>query len=154
MQQLKSLLFIPMLFVCICSANAQTPANKSIPISADSLRKERQSLEKPDKDGIYQMAEKMPQFPGGEKALLEYIGHNLKYPRIAQRNGIQGRVIIRFVIDEEGKVKNVNVLRGLDADCDYEALRVITNLPNFIPAEQKGEKVSVYFTIPITFRLN
>lgn len=127
---------------------------KPIPISADSIRKERQSLEKPDKDGIYQMAEKMPQFPGGEKALLEYINQHLKYPRIAQRNGIQGVVVIRFVVSENGNVKNVNVLRGFDADCDYEALRVITNLPNFIPAEQKGEKVSVYFTIPIMFRLN
>jgi TonB family protein len=153
MKQLKSLLLIPTLFVCICSANAQTPVYKSVPVSTDSLRKAKPDLDKPDKDGVYQVIEKMPQFPGGEKALLEFISHNLKYPVDAQEKGIQGRIIVRFVVTKTGKVENVEIVRGLHPSLDKEGVRVVSSLPDWIPGEQKGEKVSVYYVLPITYRL-
>jgi len=107
----------------------------------------------PDKDGVYSVIDKMPQYPGGESELLKFIGQNLKYPVKAQEKGIQGRLIIRFVVNKLGKVENAEVLRGLDPEMDQEGLRVINLLADWIPGEQKGEKVSVYYTLPITFRL-
>ena len=102
---------------------------------------------------IYQVVDKMPQFPGGEKALLDYIGHNLKYPIDAQEKGIQGRVIVRFIVTKIGKVEQVEVLRSLCPSADQEALRVVNSLPNWTPGEQKGVKVGVYYTLPISFKL-
>lgn len=102
---------------------------------------------------VFTVVEKMPQFPGGESELLKYIGDNLKYPVNAQKNGIQGRIYIRFIINKSGKVENAEVLRSLDPECDKEALRVVNAMPEWTPGEQKGEKVSVYYTLPITYKL-
>ena len=122
--------------------------------TADSLpQNSKQGFEKSDKDQIYTVVEKMPQYPGGINELMSYIGHNLKYPIEAQQKGIQGKSIIRFVVNKSGKVENAEVVRGLDQDCDNEGLRVINSLPNWIPGEQNGKKVSVYYVLPITFRL-
>jgi len=107
----------------------------------------------PDKDGVYSVIEKMPLYPGGESELMKFIGQNLRYPVKAQERGIQGRLIIRFVVNKLGKVEKAEVLRGLDQEMDQEGLRVINLLPDWIPGEQKGEKVSVYYTLPITFKL-
>jgi len=95
----------------------------------------------------------MPQFPGGESELLKYIGNNLKYPVEAQQKGIQGKILVRFVVNKTGKVENAEVIRGLDPAIDKEGLRVINSLPIWMPGEQKGEKVSVWYTLPITFKL-
>jgi len=122
--------------------------------TTDSLpQNSKQVIEKSDKDQIYTVVEKMPQYPGGEKELLSYIGHNIKYPVEAQQKGIQGTSIIRFVVNKYGKIENAVVVRGLDQDCDNEGLRVINSLPNWIPGEQNGKKVSVYYVLPITFKL-
>ena len=107
----------------------------------------------PDSAGVYDVIEKMPEYPGGEQALIEFLSNNIKYPVTAQDKGIQGRVIIGFIIDKEGKVKQATVLRGVDAELDKEALRVVNLLENWVPGEQKGEKVSVRYTLPISFRL-
>ncbi len=149
----KLLLIVPALFVFLFSTNAQTQANVPVPISTDSLRKTKPDLDKPDKNGIYQVIEKMPQFPGGEKGLLDYISRNLKYPIDAQEKGIQGRIVVRFVVTKFGKVDNVETIRGLYPSMDKEGARVVSSLPDWIPGEQKGEKVSVYYTLPITFKL-
>ncbi len=101
----------------------------------------------------YTMVEQMPQFPGGQAELLKYIAQHLRYPVIAQENGIQGRVIIRFVVTAEGKVSNVTVLRSIDPYLDKEAIRVVESLPQWIPGKQNGRNVPVYYTCPITFRL-
>lgn len=101
----------------------------------------------------YTMVEQMPQYPGGEKELLSYISNNLKYPTIAAENGIQGKVYIRFVVSATGEVENVQVVRSLDPYCDKEAMRVINSLPKWIPGRQNGRNVPVYYTVPITFRL-
>jgi TonB family protein len=152
-QILKSFLFVPVVFAFVFTSNAQSQANIPVPISTDSLRKAKPDLDKPDKNGIYQVIEKMPQFPGGEKGLLDYISRNLKYPLDAQEKGIQGRIVVRFVVTKFGKVENVETMRGLYPSIDKEGVRVISSLPDWIPGEQKGEKVSVYYTLPIAFKL-
>ena len=102
---------------------------------------------------VWEVIEQMPQFPGGESELLSFIAKSIRYPVIAQENGIQGRVILRFVVSKTGVVSNVEVLRSLDSACDKEAVRVVKTLPNWIPGKQNGVTVPVYYTLPITFRL-
>jgi len=102
---------------------------------------------------IWDVIEQMPQFPGGESELLAYIGKNLKYPMIAVENGISGRVTVRFVVSKTGDVDKVEVVRSLDPACDKEAMRVVRSLPRWIPGKQNGVNVSVYYTLPVTFKL-
>lgn len=106
-----------------------------------------------DRDETYEMVEQMPVFPGGEQELIAYVSKSLHYPVIAQENGIQGRVIIRFIVTRTGEIENPEVLRSLDPACDKEAIRVVKSFPKFIPGKQNGVNVSVWFTIPITFTL-
>lgn len=98
--------------------------------------------------------EHMPSYPGGESEMNKYISENLKYPVEAQAKGTQGRVAIRFIVGKTGEIRNVTVVRGIDSECDAEAVRVIKAMPKWIPGREKGENVDVYFTIPITFKLN
>ena len=104
-------------------------------------------------DTVYQIVEEMPQFPGGEKALIEYIFKNLTYPQEARDKGIDGRVFIGMVIDKDGRVSNVKVLRGIGGGCDEEAVRVISSMPKWKPGKMKGEPVPVSYQIPINFKL-
>jgi len=102
---------------------------------------------------IYSVVEQMPQFPGGESELLNYISKQLNYPGIARRNGIQGKVICRFIITRTGRIEKPEVVRSLDPACDKEALRVLRSMPVFIPGKQNGVNVDVYYTLPVIFRL-
>jgi Ca-activated chloride channel family protein len=102
---------------------------------------------------IYTVVEQMPQFPGGETALMNYIAQNLNYPKTAQDNGIQGKVIVRFSVEKDGSISKVEVVRSLDTACDKEAIRIIKSLPKFIPAKQNGVNVAVWYTLPIIFKL-
>ena len=104
-------------------------------------------------DHVYQVIEQMPQYPGGESELMSYIAKNLKYPVIAQENGIQGKVILRFVVSKSGVVDKIEVVRSLDPACDKEAVRVVKTLQRWIPGKQNGVNVSVYYTLPIAFKL-
>ena len=108
-------------------------------------------IEEPDH--VYQVIEQMPQYPGGESELMSYIAKNLKYPVIAQENGIQGKVILRFVVSKSGQVDKIEVVRSLDPACDKEAVRVVKTLQRWIPGKQNGVNVSVYYTLPIAFKL-
>jgi len=108
-------------------------------------------IEEPDH--VYQVIEQMPQYPGGESELMSYIAKNLKYPVIAQENGIQGKVILRFVVSKSGQVDKIEVVRSLDPACDKEAVRVVRTLQRWIPGKQNGVNVSVYYTLPIAFKL-
>jgi len=123
----------------------QTPIDSTVLKSKPSFNQ---------KDKIYTIVTQMPQYPGGEKALLKLISQLLRYPRIAQSNEIEGKVIVRFVVNNFGKVDNVEVVKSVDPDLDYEAVRVISTLHDFIPGKMKGENVSVWYTIPITFSLH
>jgi len=97
--------------------------------------------------------EQMPQFPGGQTELMKFVQSNLKYPTIAAENGIEGRVIVRFVVGRDGSVSDIEVQRGLDASCDKEAVRVVKLMPKWIPGKQNGRAVPVYFTLPVLFKL-
>lgn len=101
----------------------------------------------------YEVVEQMPSFPGGTQELMQYIAKNLKYPTIAQENGVQGRVICQFVVSVDGTVQKVRVVRSLDPSCDKEAVRVLQSLPRWIPGKQNGKAVPVYYTLPILFKL-
>lgn len=107
-----------------------------------------------EEEKVYQVIEQMPVFPdGGEAGLLNYINKNIKYPVIAQENGIQGKVILRFVVSKTGMVDKVEIVRSLDPACDKEAIRVVKTLPKFIPGKQNGVNVAVWYTLPVTYRL-
>ena len=106
-----------------------------------------------DKEEVFEVIEQMPQFPGGEAALLGFINKNLIYPAKAAENFIQGKVIIHFIVSKTGEVTKVNVKQSLDSLCDEEAIRVIKMLPKFEPAKQHGKNVSAWYTLPFTFKL-
>lgn len=99
------------------------------------------------------MVEQMPQFPGGESAMMQYIGTNLKYPESAAKENIEGRVVLRFVVTKTGDITDVSVLRGLDSRCDEEAMRVVRAMPKWTPGKQGGKDVDVYYTLPILYKL-
>ena len=108
----------------------------------------------PKEEEIYEnIVEQPAQFPGGESALQNYISKNTKYPSIAQEQGLEGTVHLRFVVEKDGRVGNVTVLKGLSKECDREAVRVIKSLPRFTPARQQGHPVRVYYTIPVRYLL-
>ena len=102
---------------------------------------------------IFTVVEEMPKFPGGDGELLKYIGKSIKYPVIAQENGIQGRVICSFVVNRDGSIVDAEVVRGVDPSLDKEAIRVINTMPKWSPGKQRGKPVRVKYTVPITFRL-
>ena len=102
---------------------------------------------------IFYIVEEPAEFPGGDKALHWYINNSVKYPVIAQENGIQGKVYVKFVVNEQGTVSNAEILRGVDASLDKEALRVINSLPRFKPGKQRGRPVKVYYNALINFQL-
>ncbi|HIT82834.1 MAG TPA: energy transducer TonB [Candidatus Avibacteroides faecavium] len=101
----------------------------------------------------YVHVEQMPEFPGGQQALLQYIAKELKYPVIAQENGIEGMVVVQFVVKADGHVGDIKVVRSLDPYCDKEAIRVVQTLPQWTPGMQNGRAVPVYYTLPIRFKL-
>ena len=104
-------------------------------------------------DVIYRSVEQMPQFPGGEAALMKYIEAHIQYPAEALKNRIKGHVVVQFVVDKKGKIGEVKVLRSVDKDLDKEAVRVVKSLPKFTPGRQNGKAVSVWYTLPVTFTL-
>lgn len=108
--------------------------------------------EKPQ-EKVFESVEQMPQFPGGVEALMRYLSSHINYPPMAAENNVQGKVIVQFVVDKSGKVGEVKIVRSVDKDLDREAVRVCQSLPKFIPGRQNGQAVSVWFTLPIQFKL-
>ena len=105
-------------------------------------------------DDIFVIVEENPQFPdGGTVGLLQYLGKNIKYPTIPQENGTQGRVTVQFVVNKDGSIVDVKVIRGVDPYLDKEAVRVISTMPKWIPDKQRGVPVRCKFTVPVTFKL-
>lgn len=113
----------------------------------------KDKIQKYGDNKVFVVVENMPEFPGGTKALMKYIGENVKYPAEAKKKEIEGRVFIGFVIDKEGNVTKTKVLREVNPLLDAEALRVINSMPKWKPGTQKGKKVCVSYTIPINFAL-
>lgn len=106
-----------------------------------------------DEGEIFMIVEEMPEFPGGSEALQKYLAQSVRYPVIAQENGIQGRVYIQFVINQNGEVTNATILRGVDPSLDREALRVVEAMPKWKPGKQRNRPVRVSYTVPINFVL-
>ena len=102
---------------------------------------------------VFTIVEEMPAYPGGDAKLYEYLGKNIKYPQIARESGIQGRVFVNFVVEPDGSVSNVKVMRGIGGGCDEEAVRVIKTMPKWKPGKQRGKAVRVTYTIPVVFKL-
>ncbi len=102
---------------------------------------------------VFLSVEENPEYPGGPAKLLEYVQKNLKYPMMARESDIQGRVFVGFVVEKDGSISNVRVLRGIGGGCDEEAVRVVQSLPKFKPGKQRGNPVRVQYTLPIVFKL-
>ena len=108
---------------------------------------------KPQSKKVYESVEQMPEFPGGIAAMMRYLSENIKYPPEAAKNNIEGRVVLQFVIDETGQVGDIQVARPVSEELDAEAVRVVKSMPKFEPGRQDGEAVSVWYTLPINFKL-
>ena len=131
---------------------AQTEVtNKEVVENVAQVTEEVQEAEKEPEPFV--VVEEMPTFPGGDVALLKYIGEHTQYPEVAKENNIQGRVIIRFCVTAKGGVSQVSVLKGVDPELDKEAIRVVNTLPPFKPGKQGGKPVPVWYMVPITFTL-
>ena len=109
--------------------------------------------EKEEETKIFEVVEQMPQFPGGDAALMQYLSSHIKYPVVAEENGIQGRVVCTFVVERNGSITDVRVVKSVDPSLDKEAVRVIKGMPSWIPGKQNGSAVRVKYTVPVTFRL-
>ena len=95
----------------------------------------------------------MPMYPGGDAALMQYLSSNIHYPAVAAENGVQGRVVVGFVVERDGSITDVNVMRSVDPSLDREAVRVVKNMPRWTPGKQNGSAVRVKYQVPVTFRL-
>ena len=107
-----------------------------------------------DSDKVFSSVEEMPKFPGGDEALLKYVGMNLNYPKEALRNNVQGKCILKFVVTKIGTIGKIKIVRSLSQECDEEAKRVVRTLPEFFPGRQNGRPVNVWYTLPVNFRLS
>ena len=106
-----------------------------------------------DQSEIFVVVEQDPEFPGGMQALIQYLGSNIKYPQKAMEDGIQGTVYVTFVVEKDGQVNNVKVIRKLGGGCDEEAVRVVEAMPKWKPGKQRGKAVRVQYNLPIKFQL-
>lgn len=106
-----------------------------------------------DDNRVYDAVEEMPAFPGGQAAFMNYLSSNMKYPKDCQEAGIQGRVVVQFVIGKDGRIMNARVIKSVHPSLDKEALRVVNSMPRWTPGKQKGKPVSVTYTVPLMFRL-
>jgi protein TonB len=134
--------------------NSEMNENATVEIVATtndaySVEEEESEEDKP----VFFIVEEMPEFPGGTQALQEYIAKSIRYPVIAQENGIQGRVFVSFIVNSKGMVDQVKIVRGIDSNLDKEAVRVIQSLPQWKPGKQRGKPVKVSYTVPINFIL-
>jgi len=108
---------------------------------------------KEEETKVFDVVEQMPSFPGGQSALFQWLSSNIKYPVVAEENGVQGRVIVTFVVERDGSITDVKVVKSVDPSLDKEAVRVTKSMPKWIPGKQNGSAVRVKYTLPVTFRL-
>lgn len=134
-----------LLLALLCFLPTLLPAQNAPETPAESLSEDCSSEP-------FLAVEEMPQFPGGEKAMYDWLYAHLNYPESARERGVAGSVWIRLVVSETGKVKNAKVARGIDPECDAEALRTVRSMPDWIPGRQNGQRVPVYYTLRIVFR--
>lgn len=131
--------------VSLVSSDQERPAPPAAPVGPAPVEEETEE--------IFEVVEEAPEFPGGMEKLYKYLGENIRYPEIAQENGIQGRVYVQFVVERDGSPTQLVIVRGVDASLDKEAMRVIKGMPKWKPGKQRGKPVRTKFTLPVHFRL-
>jgi protein TonB len=134
----------------ISEEQVATTVNKEV---VEVVEQKREEVVEEKEQQVFVVVEEMPEFPGGELALRTFLGKAVVYPRVAQENGIQGKVFVTFVVNKDGSVSNAKITRGVDPSLDAEALRVVSTLPKWKPGKQRGFPVRVSFTVPISFKL-
>ena len=156
----KYLMFLPLAALLMIVSNIETVArsvqhiNKDVP-TTESTKPEAPAVAPKDTADIFAVVEQMPEFPnGGMAGLMQYLSQNIRYPEAAKKAGTQGRVTVQFVVEKDGSISNVSILRGVEPDLDKEAVRVISEMPKWKPAMQRGETVRVKYTVPVMFRLD
>lgn len=137
-----------LIFFACSSPEEKNKENKDIPNT-----KVETVNESTTEDPVFLVVEVMPEYIGGESAMYEFIGKNIKYPDEAKKEGIQGRVFLSFVVEKDGQISNVEILRGIGGGCDEEAVRVLKSMPNWTPGQQRGVPVRVQYRMPIKFTL-
>ena len=138
-----SALILLVIVIAPASANAQDKRGKTTQTRKDTATD----------DKVYEVCEQMPIFEGGDAALLKYLGENLKYPDKTKDRGVQGRVVIGFIVEKDGSLTDVKVLRPVDIDLDAEVLRLVKGMPKWIPGCQDEQLVRVRYNVPVSFRL-
>lgn len=108
---------------------------------------------KTSNDKVFEKVEDMPEFPGGEQAMMDFVGKNVQYPKEAMEKEISGRVLVGFIVEKDGSVNEVKIVRGIGGGCDEEAVRVVKAMPKWKPGKEKGKPVRVSYMMPFTFKL-
>ena len=145
----KCLLFAISTLVLLAVVFAPAGANAQ----NKKVKKARTHKDTTTDDKVYEVCEQMPTYEGGDVALLKYLTDSVKYPESAKKHGVQGRVIIGFIVEKDGSLTNVKVLRAVDRALDAEALRVVKGMPKWIPGRQNKQRVRVKYNVPVSFRL-
>lgn len=137
----------------IAAVAALLPAFSAGAASASVPAAEIESVSTDPEDKVFYTAEQPPKFPGGDAALMRYLAENIHYPAIAQENGIEGRVVVQFIVKKDGSIGQAKIARSVDHSLDKEALRVVKTFPEFEPGRMNGEPVDVWYTLPVSFKL-
>lgn len=133
--------------------NIETTEEENVQKQGVNDEQQNYNTSQESQEKVYDVVEEMPSFPGGQSALMQYLGNNIQYPVEAQENGVQGRVIISFVVENDGGISHVKVAKSADPALDREAMRVVETMPKWIPGKQNGECVRVRYSVPVVFRL-
>ncbi len=146
LRQLRALAVVPVISLALLAfANPTTETADELVVVAYNEPEVSQD--------VYESVEQMPEFPGGQAEMMKYLAQNIQYPANAAKNNVEGRVAVQFVIEKDGRIGEVKIARSVDPELDAEALRVVKSMPNFIPGRQDGKPVAVWYTIPISFKL-
>ena len=157
----KYLLFVPLAFALVfmnsCKrkpkVQKQEMEGTRVVVKAESAEDTAQFKNAESTEKMYVVVEQMPAFPGGDAALMKYLSENIKYPEAAEKAGEQGRVVVNFIVEKDGAISNVNVVRSVTPTLDAEAVRVIKAMPKWVPGKQDGQFVRVKYNVPVSFRL-
>ena len=157
----KYLLFVPLAFALVFMASCkrktkvqeQVMEGTKVEVKAETGEDTAQIKSADPTDKAYEVVEQMPTFKGGDAALMKYLSENIKYPEAAEKAGEQGRVVVNFIVEKDGAVSNVKVVRSVTPTLDAEAVRVIKAMPKWVPGKQDGKLVRVKYNVPVSFRL-
>lgn len=148
----KYLMFIPVAALLIIFSNCSNTSKEDV-TATEAATEAEAPVPEPVKEKLYEVVEVMPIFPGGNEALMKFLSNEIKYPDESVKKGDQGRVIVQFVVNKDGTIADLKVVKGVTPLLDAEALRVMGEMPKWTPGMEKGEPVRVKYTVPVMFRL-